>query len=102
MIKHINGKNTPEESLALMRVLADNTRQEIMMLLAHSNKELCANDIANNFILTRPTVSHHLNLMKRLGVLNSRKDGKEIYYSLNKPYVISLLKSIIKVLEDIK
>ncbi len=102
MIKHINGKNTPEESLALLRVLADNTRQEIIMLLAHGEKELCANDIANNFTLTRPTVSHHLNLMKRLGVLNSRKDGKEIYYSLNKTYVISLLKSIIKVLEDSK
>ncbi len=61
-----------------------------------SNKELCANDIANNFSLSRPTISHHLNLMKRIGILNSRKDGKEMYYSLNKSYLVDTLKMIIK------
>ena len=68
------------------------------MVFAKS-KELCANDIAKQFSLSRPTVSHHLNIMKRAKVLNSRKDGKEIYYSFNKKYVINLMTSIITTLK---
>lgn len=82
------------DCLELLRMLSDKTRQEIIMVFAQS-KELCANDIAQHFSLSRPTVSHHLNLMKRAKVLDSRKDGKEIYYSFNKNYVIGLLQSII-------
>ena len=100
MIKHIKtSKNTSqEECLELLRLLSDQTRQEIILIFAHS-KELCANDIANNFSLSRPTISHHLNIMKRAGVLNSRKDGKEIYYSFNKKHVLTLLKGLVETLE---
>lgn len=87
-----------DKCLSLLHALSDKTRQEIIMIFAHS-KELCANDIADNFSLSRPTISHHLNLMKRMGVLNSRKSGKEMYYSLNKPHVISSLKRMIQAIE---
>lgn len=100
MIKHVKTVKSasPHEVLGLLSALADETRQEIIMVFAHS-KELCANDIAENFSLSRPTVSHHLNLMKRIGILNSRKSGKEIYYSFNKSYVTGALRSLIKILE---
>jgi len=88
--------NCSEECLGLLSVLSDKTRQEIISVFTH-NKELCANDIAKKFALSRPTVSHHLNLMRRSGVLNSRKDGKEIYYSFNKAHVVKILKSMINV-----
>ncbi len=83
------------DALGVLRALSDETRQGIIMVFAH-NKELRANDIAEKFSLSRPTVSHHLNLMKRMGVLNSRKSGKEIYYSLNKFHVVQLLNSVAK------
>lgn len=99
MIKHIKNINraSSEKCLDLLNALSDKTRQEIIMVFAHS-KELCANDIAKNFALSRPTISHHLNLMRRMGVLNSRKDGKEMYYSLNKSNVINSLKTMIETL----
>ncbi len=56
---------------------------------------LCVNDIAENFTLSRPTISHHLNIMKRAKILNTRKDGKEVYYSINKSYVKRLLTSVL-------
>ncbi|MDH4182795.1 MAG: metalloregulator ArsR/SmtB family transcription factor [Nitrospinota bacterium] len=87
------------ECMDLLRALSDENRQKIIMLFA-KHKELCANDIASRFTLSRPAVSHHLNLMKRAGALKARKDGKEIYYSFNKPYVIDLLKSLIKSMES--
>lgn len=86
------------DCLDILRVLADETRQKIIMVFVE-NKELCANDIASQFSLSRPTVSHHLNLMKRAKVLNSHKDGKEMYYSFNKKHVINLIRSVIKTLE---
>ena len=56
-------------------------------------KEYNVGDISDKFKLSRPTISHHLNKMRRIKILNSRKEGKEVYYSLNKDYVISSIKS---------
>lgn len=105
MIKHIDTlikrkkafQTTEEcmECIELFRALSDKTRQDIVMLFA-SQKEVCVTDIARNFTLSRPTISHHLNLMRRAKLLNSRKEGKEIYYSINKDYVTGLLESILR------
>lgn len=84
-----------ESCMELLRALADKTRQEIIFLFI-KKKELCVNDIAKEFSLSRPTISHHLSLMKRAKLLNSRKEGKEIYHSINKQYVIDTLSSILK------
>ncbi len=86
------------ECIELLRALSDKTRQEIIMIFA-SQKEVCVNDIAKNFTLSRPTISHHLNLMKRAGLLNSRKEGKEIYYSFNKSHVAKVMESILNVIK---
>lgn len=103
MIKHIKTSRQLKdnylseecnECLELLRALSDKTRQEIIMIFA-DKKEVYVTDIAKKFTLSRPTISHHLNLMKRAKLLNSRKEGKEIYYSLNKDYVIKLMSSIL-------
>lgn len=83
-----------DECMELLRALSDKTRQEITMLFA-AKKEMRANDVAEKFTLSRPTISHHLNLMKRSGLLNARKEGKEVYYSFNKKYAVELLTSIL-------
>jgi ArsR family transcriptional regulator, arsenate/arsenite/antimonite-responsive transcriptional repressor len=83
-----------EECMQMLRALSDETRQKILSLF-FVNKELCVNDIAKNFTLSRPTISHHLNLMKRAKLLNTRKEGKEIYYSFNRIYVVKLMESIL-------
>lgn len=100
MIKRINTiKNTPlDGALEILNALSDRTRQEIVMLF-YTLQEACVTDIAGHFRLSRPTISHHLILMKRAGILNSRKEGKEVYYSFNKQYVVGTLKSLVKMLE---
>ena len=98
MIKHINNKDYPLDAvLDLFRALNDPVRQKIIMLFRNGT-EFCVTDIAGNFKISRPTVSHHLNLMKRSGVLKSRKDGKEVYYSFNKEHVIGSLEMVVKYL----
>ena len=96
MIKRVRKSQTlldfcsSEECTELLRALSDETRQKIIALF-YTNKEMCANDIAENFNLSRPTISHHLNLMKRTGLLNARKEGKEVYYSCNRSHVTKLM-----------
>lgn len=99
MIKHvINGEFNIELVLDLLNALNDSTRHEILMLF-QQKREYCVNEIAQHFEISRPTVSHHLNLMKRAKLLTSRKEGKEVYYSLNKEYVIAVLGSLVELLK---
>jgi ArsR family transcriptional regulator len=46
-------------------------------------REMCVGDIADAFHLSQPTISHHLNILKGANVVKSRKEGKQVYYSLN-------------------
>jgi len=67
------------------RILSDKNRSKIVSYL---KKERKANvtKINSLFRLSQPTISHHLKILKRFGILKSKKIGKEIYYFLNKNY----------------
>ena len=68
------------------KVLADETRQRILeMLLA---QEMCVGDIVAAFKTSQPTISHHLSLLRRLGLVTSRKEGKQVYYTVNRDNVM--------------
>lgn len=61
-------------------MFSDETRIKIISALGVS--ELCVNDIANILDLNQTTVSHQLKLLKSVGAVKFRRDGKTIYYSL--------------------
>ncbi|MGN1223363.1 MAG: ArsR/SmtB family transcription factor [Christensenellales bacterium] len=61
-------------------MFSDETRIKILSALGVS--ELCVNDIANILNLNQTTVSHQLKLLKSLGAVKFRRDGKIIYYSI--------------------
>jgi len=73
------------------KALSDSTRLKIV--LAISNGEICVNDIANTIGMTKSAVSHQLSYLKNLRLIKSRKDGKEVYYSLDDDHVNLLIKS---------
>ena len=66
---------------ALFKALNDITRREILELL--KNGDLTAGEIANRFMISKPSISHHLDLLKQAGLVQSLKEGQYIYYSLN-------------------
>jgi len=83
-----------EDCVEMLVALTDTTRLSIIALF-YENKELCVTAIADHFELSRPTISHHLNLMKRAKLLKTRKEGKEIYYSFNREHVIQEMESLL-------
>jgi ArsR family transcriptional regulator len=63
------------------KALADSTRRQILALLRHG--ELTAGDLAGHFDMTKPTMSHHFSILRDAGLITSRRDGQQIWYSLN-------------------
>lgn len=66
----------------LFKALADETRLEIVGLLAAAKGELCVCDIEERFDLGQPTISHHLRLLREAGVVQSERRGTWVYYTL--------------------
>lgn len=67
---------------ALFKALADATRVEIVVLLAEACEPVCACDIEAHFELAQATVSHHLKVLRKAGVLSSERRGTWIFYAL--------------------
>ena len=67
-----------------LHLLGENTRAKIIQQLRKKPKNV--SKILANFTLTQPTISHHLKLLERMGIVFSKKQGREIYYYLNKKY----------------
>jgi ArsR family transcriptional regulator, arsenate/arsenite/antimonite-responsive transcriptional repressor len=63
------------------KALADPTRRDILNLLR--NKDLTAGEIADHFHISKPSISHHLNLLKQADLVHAEKEGQFIYYSIN-------------------
>lgn len=66
---------------ALFKSLSDPTRREILHLL--KDTDLTAGEIASHFDISKPSISHHLDLLKRSGLVSVRRDGQFLYYSIN-------------------
>lgn len=66
----------------LMKALGDETRVEIFAML--SEGELCACQILEDFAITQPTLSYHMKILSESGLVNGRRDGVWMKYSINR------------------
>ncbi len=74
----------------LFRLLADPTRARILFALLEGG-ELCVCDLAAVVEVPETSVSHALRLLRTLGVVRARRDGRMMYYSLDDAHVRLLL-----------
>jgi len=71
-----------ESEIALIcKALVDENRVQIIKML--TGGELCACKILDAFNITQPTLSHHMKILTDCNLVNSRKEGKWTYYSIN-------------------
>ena len=78
----------------LFKALNDQTRRDILELLKEG--DLTAGAIADHFAITRPSISHHLDLLKQAGLVVAEKEGQFIYYSINTTVLDEVLKWVIE------
>ena len=74
---------------ALFKALNDPTRRQILDLLRQG--DLTAGDIAGRFEMTKPSISHHLDLLRQAGLVDSTRNGQFITYTLNTTVLDELL-----------
>lgn len=69
-----------ENVVRLFKVLGDRTRLSILMILAEGERNVGA--LCDVLKLPQPTVSHHLGLMRTNRLIDNRRDGKQVFYTL--------------------
>ncbi|MFJ5622824.1 ArsR/SmtB family transcription factor [Peribacillus loiseleuriae] len=74
----------------IFKALADSTRIKIAYALT-LEKELCVCDVANIIGSTTATASHHLRLLRNMGLAKYRKEGKLVFYSLADDHIHQLV-----------
>lgn len=75
---------------AVFKALNDTTRREILQML--QERDMTAGEIAEQFQMSWPSVSHHLDLLKQAKLVTAEKDGQYVYYSLNTTVVDEIMK----------
>lgn len=78
---------------SFFKVLGDETRVRIICALAES--EMCVSDISEILNVSQSAVSHQLKLLKIEGHVKSRRDGKNIYYSIDDEHVLDIIEKAI-------
>ena len=78
------------------KALADPTRRKILRML--NERELSAGEIASEFSISGPSMSHHFSILRQADLITARKHGQQIYYSLNTTVMQDLLTVILDLL----
>ena len=65
----------------VFKALSDPTRREIIRLLGHG--ERTAGELSASFDMTKPSMSHHFAVLKEADLVSTRREGQQIFYSLN-------------------
>lgn len=77
--------------------LADPTRRQILNMLREGDKN--AGEIAAAFSISKPSVSHHLNILREAGMIDGEKRGQNINYSLNTSVLQDMMQLFAALLE---
>nr|WP_315200500.1 autorepressor SdpR family transcription factor [uncultured Flavobacterium sp.] len=77
----------------IFKALNDATRREILELL--KTKSLSAGEIADQFNMSKPSISHHLDILKRADLITAEKSGQFIFYSINTTIMEDVLQWIL-------
>ena len=78
-----------DELADLFKVFGDSSRVKLLCKLLEG--EFCVQDIADTLAMTQSAVSHQLKILKLNKLVRSRRDGKQMYYSLADDHVSTIL-----------
>ncbi len=76
-----------------LTAIGDPIRLQLLYLLGDQGRRNVG-EIAANFRLSRPAISHHLKVLKDAGVLDSEKVGQEVYYRLERDRMVASLRAL--------
>jgi ArsR family transcriptional regulator, arsenate/arsenite/antimonite-responsive transcriptional repressor len=93
-----------ENILNIVKAVSDGNRLRVVMILTQ-HQELCVCEITEMLTLATPTVSRHISVLQKAGLVKSRKDSRWIHYRLSDSFPPALLewfKDMLNEAEEIK
>lgn len=81
-----------EAHVEAFKALAHLTRLQIFFLLVKAGREVPAGEIQAALEIPAPTLSHHLDLLRRAGLVQSRREERYVYYSTRPEMVMQLVR----------
>lgn len=72
--------------VAVFKALSDESRQKILLVLEDSG-ETRVSELVDRLGISQPTMSHHLGVLKHAGLVNDRREGQSVYYSVNRRWL---------------
>lgn len=88
-----------ETNSAIFAALGDATRIQILNSLS-SSRHLRAKDVLGHVNITQPTLSHHMNMLVKLNIVNVDKIGRECFYSINNESVKKVISDLEVLIDD--
>src|SRR5690242_261589 len=85
----------------LCRAVGDVSRMRIVRELVHE-QEISVSDLAERLLLSQPLVSWHLRILRRAGLLSTRKDGRQVYCSLDAHRVSQFQEALGELIQPIR
>jgi len=82
-----------------MKLLSDNTRLRLFWILCHC--EECPLNLSALLGMSSPALAHHLKLLKTAGLIQSRREGKEVYYRAADTPCVRALHPMIEQIADL-
>ncbi len=86
---------SPINAVVFAKAIADETRQKIMKLCCCTR--LTVTEITEKMVVSQPTVSHHLAILRDAGLVSIEHEGRETYYSLNQERVTACCGQIMQI-----
>lgn len=84
----------PQSVTDFLKAFGNEKRQEIFLSIFADGTEHNISEVAERVKIAQSTASEHLSLLKRAGILMSRKVEKEVFYRLNRRGVVAMLDEI--------
>ena len=77
------------KAVAALKLLANEDR--LLLLCQLSQGEMCVSDLEQKLGIHQPTLSQQLGVLRNEGVVNTRREGKSIFYSVADPALLEIL-----------
>ncbi len=85
------------EVVSFLTAIGEPMRLQILFVL--QGDRLNVSQIAAQFKISRPAISHHLKVLKDAGIVQSEKVGQEVFYWIDKKYIVGELRKLADILE---
>ena len=101
-MNQINSSPLDEHTAAhvaeLFRAFSDTSR--VLILSAIIDQEHSVSALAQIVKISESAVSHHLRGLRQMHLVKSRRDGKEVFYSVNDPHIIALFQQGVRHIQE--